>query len=88
MLGAHARQEIADIGDDAPRPVDIFLAGRGQAQLPRRAMKQRRADPCLQLGDPFCDHRSRDVELSCRGGKSGRVRGGEERLKVYQDVHL
>ncbi|MGY4431676.1 hypothetical protein ACVWWO_004153 [Bradyrhizobium sp. F1.13.1] len=32
---AHARQEIADIGDHAPRPLDIFLTRRGQPQLPR-----------------------------------------------------
>src|SRR6185369_13162569 len=66
----------------------IALAGLRQAQLPGRAMEQRRADPRLELRDALGHDRGRDIELARGGRESGRIRGGEEGLKVYQDVHV
>ncbi|MGY3406144.1 hypothetical protein ACVWZV_002257 [Bradyrhizobium sp. GM5.1] len=73
---------------DAAGAMHVALAGLGQPQLPGRAMKQWRADPRLQLRDALGDHRRRDAEFSRGRGEAGGVGGREERLKVYQDVHL
>ena len=87
-LLAHAREQVGGVGHHAACAMHVALPGFCEAQLPGRAVKQRRADPRLQLCDALGDDRRRDAELSRGGGEAGGVRGGEEGPQVHEDVHV
>jgi hypothetical protein len=59
-----------DVGQDAARMLQVGLAFGREADAPRGAAEQARAQVLLELRQPLADCRRRDLQLARRGGQA------------------
>ena len=87
LQGAGDVVGLLDIGKDLDGAVVIGPAHLGQADLPRGAVEQPRAEPVLQRLDMVAHHRRRHVEPASGRGKSAAIRHPDEGRQTGQPIH-
>ncbi|MFK4585698.1 hypothetical protein ABIF55_001112 [Bradyrhizobium diazoefficiens] len=78
---------LLDIGENAPRALQIACADIGQRHLPRGPLQQPGAEMLFQRRDQPRHRRGRQVQLARRRRKAAQIGNGDEHVHGFQAVH-